>query len=42
MSESEMQDIIAFLEALTDPTFDRTVPARVPSGLPPAGLIGSH
>ncbi|HSA56650.1 MAG TPA: hypothetical protein VLE53_13155, partial [Gemmatimonadaceae bacterium] len=37
MSEQEMQDIIAFLESLTDSTFDRTVPARVPSGLPPGG-----
>jgi cytochrome c peroxidase len=39
MSESEMQDIVAFLEALTDPNFDRTIPARVPSGLQPGGLI---
>jgi cytochrome c peroxidase len=39
MSEAEMQNIIAFLEALTDSDFDRTVPARVPSGLPPGGLI---
>ena len=39
MSESEMRDIIAFLESLTDANFDRTVPARVPSGLPPGGLI---
>jgi cytochrome c peroxidase len=38
MSESEMQDIIAFLDALTDPNFDRTVPARVPSGLRPGGV----
>ena len=37
MSEGEMADIIAFLEALTDPTFDRQIPARVPSGLRPAG-----
>ncbi|MGH7555497.1 MAG: cytochrome-c peroxidase [Longimicrobiales bacterium] len=41
MSEQEMQDIIAFLESLTDPDFDRTVPARVPSGLPPGGRIRS-
>jgi cytochrome c peroxidase len=34
-----MQDIIAFLESLTDPDFDRTVPPRVPSGLPPGGRI---
>jgi len=39
MSDREMRDIIAFLEALTDPSFDRTVPVQVPSGLPPGGLI---
>jgi cytochrome c peroxidase len=39
MSDREMRAIIAFLEALTDPSFDRTVPVRVPSGLPPGGLI---
>jgi cytochrome c peroxidase len=39
MSESEMRDIIAFLGSLSDPDFDRTIPARVPSGLPPGGLI---
>jgi cytochrome c peroxidase len=39
MSEQEQADIIAFLEALTDPDFDRAVPARVPSALPPGGLI---
>ena len=39
MSESEMADIIAFLEALSDGAFDRTVPARVPSGLTPGGAI---
>jgi len=39
MSDGEMEDIIAFLNALTDDDFDRTVPARVPSGLPPGGLI---
>jgi cytochrome c peroxidase len=39
MSEREMEDIIAFLEALTDTDFDRTIPARVPSGLPTGGLI---
>jgi cytochrome c peroxidase len=39
MSESEMADIIAFLNALTDTNFDRTIPARVPSGLPPGGRI---
>jgi cytochrome c peroxidase len=39
MSESEMADIIAFLNALTDTNFDRTIPPRVPSGLPPGGFI---
>jgi cytochrome c peroxidase len=38
MSEGEMEDIIAFMEALTDPAFDRTIPSRVPSGLPPGGM----
>ena len=40
MSTDEMRDIVAFLESLSDPGFDRTVPARVPSGLPPGGAIG--
>lgn len=31
--------IIAFLEAMTDTDFDGTIPARVPSGLPPGGNI---
>jgi cytochrome c peroxidase len=39
MSDGEIEDIIAFLEALTDPDFDRTIPARVPSGLTPGGAI---
>lgn len=39
MSDEQMLDIIAFLEALTDTGFDRTVVARVPSGLPPGGLL---
>jgi cytochrome c peroxidase len=39
MSEGEMEDIVAFLNALTDANFDRTIPARVPSGLPPGGLL---
>jgi len=39
MSESEMRDIVAFLESLSDTSFDKTIPARVPSGLPPGGLI---
>ena len=39
MSDREMHDIVAFLEALTDEDFDKTIPTRVPSGLPPGGLI---
>jgi cytochrome c peroxidase len=39
MSDGEMRDIIAFLEALTDTSFDRTIPMRVPSGLPPGGVL---
>jgi cytochrome c peroxidase len=31
------REIIAFLEALDDPGYDRTVPARVPSGLQVGG-----
>ncbi|MBX3204520.1 MAG: hypothetical protein KF764_05595 [Labilithrix sp.] len=30
-------DLRAFYEALSDGTFDRTIPERVPSGLPPGG-----
>jgi cytochrome c peroxidase len=32
-------DLIAFLEALTDNSFDRMVPVKVPSGLKPGGNI---
>ena len=32
-------DIIEFLNALNDPSFDKTIPARVPSGLNPGGRI---
>jgi cytochrome c peroxidase len=32
-------DLVAFLEALSDPGFDRTVPERVPSGLKVGGTI---
>ena len=39
MSKSDMQDIIAFLEALIDEDFDKVIPAQVPSGLPVGGLI---
>ena len=33
------RDLIAFLRALDDPGFDRTIPDRVPSGLPVGGRI---
>ena len=33
------RDLVAFLEALSDPAFDRTVPSAVPSGLPVGGRI---
>jgi cytochrome c peroxidase len=39
MSDGEMRDIVAFLKSLSDTTFDKTIPARVPSGLPPGGFI---
>ena len=38
LNNQEVQDIVAFLEALSDPDFDRTVPTSVPSGLPVGGL----
>jgi cytochrome c peroxidase len=34
------RDIMAFLQALDDPDFDRTIPPRVPSGLDVGGRIG--
>jgi cytochrome c peroxidase len=37
MNERAMEDIIAFLGALTDEEFDRTIPLSVPSWLPPGG-----
>jgi cytochrome c peroxidase len=33
------REIIAFLEALEDPGFDKTIPARVPSGLQVGGRL---
>ncbi len=39
MSDSEMRDIVAFLESLSDHGFDKTIPSQVPSGLPPGGRI---
>jgi cytochrome c peroxidase len=32
-------DLIEFLRALSDESFDRTIPERVPSGLPVGGKI---
>lgn len=32
------EDLLLFFAALSDGTFDRTIPERVPSGLPPGGL----
>lgn len=37
--DKEMDAIIAFLGALNDDGFDKTIPARVPSGLTPGGRI---
>lgn len=37
--DNDDEDLIAFLDALNDDSFDRTVPQRVPSGLPPGGKI---
>jgi cytochrome c peroxidase len=37
--DDEERDIIRFLEALNDDSFDKTIPARVPSGLSPGGRI---
>jgi cytochrome c peroxidase len=33
------RELIAFLHALDDPGFDRTIPDRVPSGLPVGGRL---
>jgi cytochrome c peroxidase len=41
MSDQEIREIIAFLHALTDEDFDRVIPARVPSGLPPGGTMSA-
>jgi cytochrome c peroxidase len=35
----DRRDIVAFLEALSDDSFDKTIPERVPSGLPVGGRI---
>ena len=37
--DEDDEDLIAFLRALSDDSFDRTIPARVPSALPVGGRI---
>lgn len=37
--DEDDENLIAFLEALSDPNFDRTIPPRVPSGLAVGGRI---
>ena len=37
--DEEDVDLIAFLRALSDDSFDQTIPERVPSGLPVGGKI---
>jgi cytochrome c peroxidase len=37
--DGEDVDLIEFLRALSDDSFDRTIPERVPSGLPVGGKI---
>jgi len=39
MSGRGQRDLVAFLRALDDPGFDRTIPTRVPSGLPVGGRL---
>ncbi len=39
ISDDQMRDIVAFLAALSDTSFDTMIPAQVPSGLPPGGSI---
>lgn len=39
IGRNDFNELQAFLEALTSPSFDRTVPATVPSGLQPGGAI---
>jgi cytochrome c peroxidase len=37
--DDDDEDLLAFLRALSDDSFDRTIPARVPSSLPVGGRI---
>ncbi len=38
-NNDDVQDIAAFIQALNDPDFDRSIPNNVPSGLNPGGNI---
>ncbi len=42
MTPQQMEDIIAFLRALTDDDYDRMIPTRVPSGLTPGDRISTE
>lgn len=37
--DDDDEDLLAFLDALNDASFDRTIPSRVPSGLRVGGNI---
>ena len=37
--DRDEEALLAFLDALNDPSFDKTIPPRVPSGLAPGGAI---
>lgn len=39
INNNDIQSIIAFIQALNDPDFDRRIPTQVPSGLNPGGNI---
>ncbi len=39
LTTAEINDIVAFLQSLTDTDFDKTIPASVPSGLSVGGNI---
>jgi cytochrome c peroxidase len=39
LAPADLDDITAFFRALSDGDFDRTIPAQVPSGLPPGGRL---
>lgn len=39
LNQGDINEIVAFLESLTDENFDRTIPASVPSNLPVGGNL---